>query len=108
MGKRLIQQRRGRGTSTYRAHSFHFAGKLSYNTYNKDSIVKGKIMEFIHSRGHSAPLMKVIYEDGREALMPAYEKAVVGAELEINQMETVSESDVKMGSAYLLKNIPEG
>jgi len=44
MGKRIIQQRRGRGTSTYRAHSFRSAGKSSYNTYNKDAVISGNII----------------------------------------------------------------
>ncbi len=108
MGKRIIQQRRGRGTSTYRSHSFRFAGKLSYNTYNKDEVVEGSIMDIIHSKGHSAPLLKVKYENGREALIPSYEGAFVGAKLKIDQREKVSKEELEVGSAYMLKNIPEG
>ena len=108
MGKRIIQQRRGKGSSTYRAHSFRFAGKLSYNTFNKDDTMFGEILEIIHSKGHSAPLLKVRYTNGKEALMPAYLGASIGATIEVNQKEEVAKEDVKVGSAYLLKNIPEG
>jgi large subunit ribosomal protein L2 len=108
MGKRIIQQRRGRGTSTYRAHSFRFAGKVSYNTYNKDDVMTGTIIDIIHSRGHSAPLLKVKYENGKEALMPAYTGAFIGGTVEVNQKAEVAKEDVKVGNAYLLKNIPEG
>mgnify|MGYP000309551349 CR=1 FL=1 len=108
MGKRIIPQRRGRGTSVYRAHSFRFAGKVSYNTYNKDSVIKGEIIDLIHSKGHSAPLLKVKYENGKEALMPSFEGAYIGYEVEINQVENVAKEDIKVGNAYMLGNIPEG
>ena len=108
MGKRIIQQRRGRGTSTYRSHSFRFAGKSSYNTYNKDAVMSGEIIEMIHSKGHSAPLMKVKYENGQEALIPAFDGAFIGQTIQVNQKEKVEKDDIKVGNAYMLKNIPEG
>ncbi len=108
MGKRIIQQRRGRGTSTYRSHSFRFAGKVSYNVYEKDGIVEGEIFDIIHSKGHSAPLLKVRYENGKEALIPSFEGAYIGKKLSINQKDEVAREDVKVGNAYCLKNIPEG
>ena len=108
MGKRLIQQRRGRGTSTYRAHSFRFAGRSAYNAYEKDATLNGTIIDLVHSRGHSAPLMKIKYENGREALVPAYEGAKIGDSFSINQQQDVKSEDVKKGSAYMLKHIPNG
>lgn len=108
MGKRIIQQRRGRGTSTYRAHSFRFEGKLSYNTYNKDGSMQGEIIDIIHCKGHSAPLLKVKYEDNKEALIPACEGAFIGQKISVNQKEDLGEDKLEKGNAYLLKNIPEG
>lgn len=108
MGKRIIQQRRGRGTSTYRAHSFRFAGKTSYNTYEKNGVSKGKIIDIVHSKGHSAPLLKVKYESGREALIPSFVGAYIGKDIEVDQRDSVSRTDLKKGNAYLLKNLPEG
>lgn len=108
MGKRIIQQRRGRGTSTYRAHSFRFAGRSAYNAYEKDATLNGTIIDLVHSRGHSAPLMKIKYENGREALVPAYEGAKIGDSFSINHEQKVEAEDVKKGSAYMLKNIPNG
>jgi len=108
MGKRIIPQRRGRGTSTYRAHSFRFAGKSSYNVYVKGESITGEIIDIIHSKGHSAPLMKVKYENGREALIPAFEGAFIGKKISVNQKEKVQKEELEKGSAYMLKNIPEG
>ena len=108
MGKRIIPQRRGRGTSTYRANSFKFAGKASYNVYAKGEAVTGEVIDIIHSKGHSAPLMKVKYENGREALIPAFEGVFIGKKIIINQREDVKKDELEEGNAYLLKNIPEG
>ena len=108
MGKRIISQRRGRGTSTYRAHSFRFAGKTSYNAFIKDGVTVGKIVDIVHSKGHSAPLLKVKYENGNEALMPSFEGAFIGKDIEVNQKEELNKEDLKSGNAYMLKNIPEG
>lgn len=107
MGKRIIPQRRGRGTSTYNAKSFKFAGKSSFNTYKKGEEVTGEIVEILHSKGHSAPLMRVKFE-GREALLPAFSGAHVGQKISINHKDEVSHDDIKVGNAYMLKNIPEG
>lgn len=112
MGKRIIQQRRGRGTSTYRAHSFRFAGRSAYNAYSKDDIIKGTIVDLVHSRGHSAPLMKVKYENGREtgriALLPAHSGAKIGDEFTINSQVEINNDDIKVGNAYQLKNLQPG
>lgn len=106
MGKRIISQRRGRGTTTYRSPSFNYAGKISYGAYEKDGLIRGKVVDLIHSRGHSAPLMKIKYENGKEALLPAFEGCYIGKEFNLDMREKVEE--VLPGNAYLLKNIPEG
>ena len=108
MGKRIIQQRRGRGTSTYRSHSFRYEGKSSYNTYVKNGETKGVIVDIVHSKGHSAPLLKVKYDTGKEALIPSHVGAYIGKEIVIDQKEKVEKSQIKEGNAYLLKNMPEG
>lgn len=108
MGKRIIQQRRGRGTSTYRSHSFRFAGKTAYAAYEKEGVIKGEIVDLVHSKGHSAPLMKIKYENGVETLVPAFEGAFIGKEVFIDQRNEVPSEEVKVGNAYMLKNIPEG
>ena len=108
MGKRIIPQRRGRGTSTYRANSFRFPRKISYNAYKKDDVTKGEIVDIVHSRGHSAPLLKVKYDNEKEAYIPGFEGAYIGKEVVVDQRETVSREDIKKGNSYMLKNLPEG
>ena len=54
MGKRLISQRRGRGTPTHRSASHRFKGKIEYRSYDnieKEGSLKGKIADIIHDPG---------------------------------------------------------
>ncbi|MBT5740104.1 50S ribosomal protein L2 [Candidatus Woesearchaeota archaeon] len=99
MGKRLIQQRRGRGTMTYRSPSFRFQGKVKH--YNLETV--GKVMDIIHCQGHSAPLIEVEYLTGTKGLSFAPEGIKVGDEIGIGTSE-----ELKAGSVFSLKDIPEG
>ena len=52
MGKRIIQQRRGKGTATFRVRRKAYTIRLEYP--NVDG--KGKIIKLISDAGHTAPL----------------------------------------------------
>ena len=105
MGKNLLQQKRGRGSLTYRAPSHRYVGKLEHRPYDeaeRQGVVSGRITDFVHCPGHSAPLAKVSY--GREeVLMPAPEKVRVNDEIQSGLNAAVSS-----GNTLPLKNIPEG
>ncbi len=76
MGKRIISQRRGRGTSTYRAPSFRYKGMVSHRTYDqteKEGVLKGKVLDIVHCPGHSAPLALIEYENKERILTLACE-----------------------------------
>lgn len=102
MGKNLIQQRRGKGSSTYRAPSFRYKGKVSHNKL-RDGSVKGKVADIIKCRGHSAPLIEVLFENKEKTLMIAPESIKVG-----DPIVSGPEAKAKTGFILPLKNIPEG
>ncbi len=99
MGKQLIQQRRGRGTPTYRSPSHRFAGAVKHCHIETN----GKITDIIHCAGHSAPLMEVAYPNGEKGLAFAPEGIKVGDEISIGQS-----TEVKMGNVMALRDVPEG
>ncbi|MCD4759862.1 50S ribosomal protein L2 [archaeon] len=71
MGKRLITQRRGRGTHTYKAPSHRYVGATSYRTYDeieKSGIIMGKVVDIINCPGHSTPLVEIEYQGGDRIL----------------------------------------
>lgn len=102
MGKRLIQQKRGKGSTTYKAPSFRYKGRAAYSSYNK-KVISGEIKDIINCPGHSAPLIGVRYENGEEALLQAPEGVKVGDKI-VNGEKT----SIKPGNVLPLKNIPEG
>lgn len=103
MGKNLIQQARGKGGPRYRAPSFRYAGITKYASYDLASILNGIITEFIHSQGHSAPLVRVKYENGITALLQAPEGVRIGDNVQMGE-----KVEVKKGNIMPLKSIPEG
>lgn len=102
MGKRLIQQARGKGSPTYRSPSHNFRGKISHPKVSKENLT-GKIKGLIHCPGHTAPLMVVEYSTGESVLAVAPEKVHVGEKVEYG-----SGVELKAGAISQLKEIPEG
>ncbi|MDD5332051.1 MAG: 50S ribosomal protein L2 [Candidatus Nanoarchaeia archaeon] len=105
MGKRLIQQRRGRGTFTYKAHSHRSKGKIDnqplINTNETQMI--GKITDLIHCAQHSGPLAEIQYSNKQTALIAAPKDIKVGQEIVFGE-----KAPVATGNTLALKDIPEG
>ena len=99
MGKRIIQQRRGRGTSTYRSPSHRFKGKVKHSSLE----TVGKVNELIHCAGHTSPLMEVVDLTGRKRLAFAPEKIKVGDTISMGK-----EAELQPGNVLHLRDIPEG
>lgn len=102
MGKRIIAQARGRGGPRYRAPSFRYAGDARHKPWSEGTCA-GTVRELVHSQGHSAPLAKIVYDDGEEVLMPAAEGLAVG-----DVVRAGTEVPIEIGNSTALKNIPEG
>jgi len=102
MGKNLIQQARGKGGPRYRAPSFRYKGEGKYADFKAETLV-GKIIEFIDSQGHNAPLAQIKYENGTVALIQAPEGVKIGDIVEMGE-----KVEIKMGNVMPLKSIPEG
>lgn len=106
MGKRTITRKRGKGSSTYRAHSFRHTSPVKHRTYDsieKTSVIKGYIMDIIDCIGHSAPLAKIRYADGKISYILAPENIRNN-----DQIESGFNASLKPGNTLPLKNIPEG
>ncbi|MBI5389432.1 50S ribosomal protein L2 [Candidatus Woesearchaeota archaeon] len=102
MGKNIIAQARGKGGPRYRAPSFRYAGEISYAHRHENSL-NGKVVDLIHSSGHSSPLMEVAYENGETVLQVAPEGIRVGEALAAGVSV-----ELKIGNVLPLRSIPEG
>ncbi len=99
MGKRIISQRRGRGSSVYRAPSHRYAGKaLNPNV----DYSKGIVRQIFHDPGHTAPLASISLENGEKFLMLAHLGMYEGEEIEVGGEK------IRTGNILPLSSIPEG
>jgi len=106
MGKRIISQRRGRGTTTYRAHSFRWNYEVKHRLFDqkeRESAITGKIKDIINSKGHSAPLAQISYENNEINYIFAPEKIKVN-----NTVQSGVKAQPQIGNTLPLKSIPEG
>lgn len=106
MGKRITAQRRGKGTSVYRAPSHRYRGEVRYRRISdkeREGVVKGVVLDVLHDPGRTAPLLKVRYEDGEVGYLLAQEGVKVGDEVSFGTGAVIAQ-----GNVLPLANIPEG
>lgn len=106
MGKPIISQRRGKGTSVFISPSHLHKGEIKYRKYDeleKTGAISGIVKDIIPAAGRSCPLVKVIFEDGTRKLMLGMEGIKVGDTIEIG-----AAAPIKMGNSLPLSKIPEG
>ncbi len=102
MGKRLRQQRAGRGTPTYRSRKHIHPGPARYPPLSSETL-KGKIVELVHDPGRYVPLARVVMENGVEFLTPAPEGVYVGQVIEIGPG-----AKPQPGNILPIGSVPEG
>lgn len=96
MGKRLIVQARGKGSSTYRVSKRAFRYKVQYDANISG---EGTIVKLFNSGAHSAPLAKVSYSEG-SFFIPAFKNMIEGQKIKLDGTE------IKEGNILRLKDIP--
>ncbi|CQR53382.1 MULTISPECIES: 50S ribosomal protein L2 [Haloferax] len=102
MGRRIQGQRRGRGTSTFRAPSHRYKAELSHKKSEDKDTITGTVVGIEHDPARSAPIALVEFEDEQRMIL-APEGISVGEELQIG----VS-AEIKPGNTLPLAEIPEG
>jgi len=103
MGKRLKQQRRGKGSNAYTKPPNTFKADISFRSKPIEGKVMGEVVEFIDDPGHTAPLMKVRYEDFSENILIAPEGIKIG-----DRIYEGTQGELSLGSILPLQSIPDG
>ncbi len=98
MGKRLIQQARGKGTPKYRAPSH----KYKYTVKYPGAPCTGVVKKLINDPARSAVVAEIVYKNGKKGYLIAPEG------LSVNQNVSVGGDTVATGNVLQLGNIPEG
>ncbi|MFC6962371.1 50S ribosomal protein L2 [Halocatena marina] len=104
MGRRILGQRRGRGTPTFRAPSNRYKANLSHRTNEEGTdVLSGEIVDIEHDPARAAPIAAVEFEDGDQRLVLAPEGITVGDEIQIG-----ISAEISPGNTLPLREIPEG
>jgi len=103
MAKRIIPQRRGRGSPRYRSPSHRYKGKVTYPKVKEGEMIGGQVIELVKDPGRTAPVAKVLLENFKEINLIASEGITVGQWIQIGYG-----TKTNPGNITQLKDIPEG
>ncbi len=103
MGKRILVQRMGRGSPTFRNRGHLRVGPARYPPLPTNITLRGRVVDLLHDPGRWVPLARVVLENGEEFLMPAVEGMYVGQVIAIGPDASISN-----GNILPIGKIPEG
>ena len=106
MGKLLLQQRKGKGSPSFRRPSHRFKANVvlrPYDDIERSGVLRGTVKGFIDDPGHSAILMRCAFENGNQLILIAPEGIAVGS-----NVQSGANAELSIGSALPLSKIPDG
>ena len=107
MGKRILAQRKGSGNLWARSPSHRHVGKVKYRPFKRDeTLLKFKVIDFVHAPGRGAPVARIRYEDGEKSLWLPPEGIYEGQKF--TQSKTGDDQEVKVGNILPIKKMPIG
>jgi large subunit ribosomal protein L2 len=104
MGRRVLVQRKGRGTTQWRSPSHKKIAPARHPKWAPERTYTGKVTNLYHEAGRGAPLAEVRYEDESKIhYMIAPEGIMIGQVVECGEDATLQN-----GNTLMLQHIPEG
>ena len=106
MGKRIRVQRRGRGSSTFRASSHKRVAPVKYPSVTvteKKGVVNGQVKAIIHDPGRGSPMVEVKLETGQTYYSVVPEGVFEGQPIQIGD-----KASVEICNVLPIGKIPEG
>lgn len=101
MGKNIIQQRRGKGSKSYRVNKRAFIYKIQYPPRLQG---EGVVVSLLNSKAHSSPLAKIRYTRKDSKIdyfyIPAFNGMIEGQKINFNG------DKVEKGNIMRVENIP--
>ncbi len=106
MGKLLKQQRRGKGSTSYKAPSHRYKAEIAYRLFDKsekEGVLRGAVAELIDDPGHQTGLMRVHFTNGENLFLPAPEGICTD-----DEVFTGAQAPLTRGSILPLSRMPDG
>jgi large subunit ribosomal protein L2 len=102
MGKKLIQQRRGKISTKFNSPSHRFKGEIKYDY--KNILTEGTIVDILHDPGRTAPIASVKLSNDKIINIIAPEGIKTGDKIKLNK----DNNDIAIGNILSVGKIPEG
>lgn len=99
MGTPTQSQRKGKGSSTFRANTKNSEGSVEH----LNTEAKGTVVDIVHDPARSAPVAKVEFEAGHQRNILAPEGLTTGQEIVLG-----TEAPIEEGNTLPLGQVPEG
>jgi len=106
VGKRIRVQRRGRGSSTFRASTHKRVAPVQYPSMSmeeREGVIQGQVTQILHDPGRGAPLASIKLETGETYYTVVPEGVYEGQRTQIG-----GNASVEIGNVLPLGKIPEG
>jgi len=104
MGKQIRVQRRGRGGSNFRAHTFRRIAPARFPTVDSSSpSLKGVVRDILHEPGRGAPLALIEFVNGTACCLPATEGLFLNQDIILG-----ADASPDVGNILQLGRVPEG
>lgn len=105
MGKRIRVQRRGRGTSVFRASTHKRVAPVKYPPMyvTRHGVINGEVKNIVHDPGRGSPMVAVKLETGKTYYSVVPEGIYEGQPTQIGD-----EAAVEIGNVLPLGKVPEG
>ena len=105
MGKRIRVQRRGRGSSTFKASTHKRVAPVKYPSISvtENSVINGQVINMLHDPGRGSPMIAVKLVNGETYYSVVPEGVYDGQHLQIGD-----EAAVEIGNVLPIGKIPEG
>jgi len=107
VGKRILVQRRGRGSSVFTASTHKRVAPAKYPNLTKidimNKVLKGQVLELLHDPGRGAPLAYIELETGERYYTLAVEGMREGQIIEVG-----GKASINIGNILPIGVIPEG
>jgi len=101
MGKRLLQQRAGRGNINFRSPGWTRVAPARFPSVIKGK--QGKVVDIVHNPGQVAPLAKIVTDQNEEFYVPAVQGLAVGQTISLGPG-----SNPTAGNIVVISEVPEG
>lgn len=100
MGKRLISQRAGKGSHTFKAK---LKGINAKYLNQKEALITGEVTDLIKESGRNAIIVEITFTNGDKEYVPAAEGIYLGQKIQQGKGATV-----EIGNVLYLEELPEG